>query len=158
MMIIAQEEFEYQQKIEEGKEPVRTGHGYLGIREDEETAMRTTLFDAFNQKRELERQFFAAYGKIPTARTAEEWTARADARAVLNRQRREASLGAIAKLKQELGEEAFKKLDAYLYGFKLIELKGLKTPANGGPAPAVAPSPSQPGGNPAPAQAPGAQP
>jgi len=87
----------------------------LGIREDEEQAMRTVTADAWSRIKRIEdqgREEGEAYRRDPTPERRENFYAHGKE---IGRERTEILDETIAKLRQELGEDGTKSLDAYLY-------------------------------------------
>jgi len=87
----------------------------LGIREDEEQAMRIIAADAWRRIEEIDDQ-----GRKEAMEFSPDWTEERREKFFahgkeLGRERTEILDETIAKLRQELGEEDFKKLDAYVY-------------------------------------------
>ena len=87
----------------------------LGIREDEEQAMRTIVADAYRRIKEIDDRVYAAgmrNRQNPSAENEEKFHALMQEIAGQGDQIVDET---IAKLRQELGEEDFKKLDDYIY-------------------------------------------
>jgi hypothetical protein len=112
--IIGRQDIQGQNSSQQDKGSVPKKANYaeiIGIREDEEQAMRTILMDAFYRVRENDRQFSALNEEAHRANDVE-LGAKRDA---LGKLRSKIYDDAISKLRQELGEESFTKVDAYLY-------------------------------------------
>jgi hypothetical protein len=87
----------------------------LGIREDEAQAMRTIAADASRRIKEIDDRGLATSVDLSQDRSPEQIAKFVAHRDAVGRERTEALDETIAKLRQELGEEDFKKLDAYIY-------------------------------------------
>jgi hypothetical protein len=109
---IGNDEAHVQQEIREGKEPTHIRLDLvkiIGFREDEQQATRTILLDAFLRLQELNKQFMAAGRELhqnPGPESKAKWDAMAQQGPKIMQE-------TIDKLRQELGKEAFQKLDAY---------------------------------------------
>jgi hypothetical protein len=146
-MEIAGEELNAQSDIQEGKDSTHYRVNYsnsLHIREDEEQAMRTILFDAWSQTSELDKQIMANHQELHRNFSPE----LAAKREALLQRRPKIIEEAIAKLKQELGAEGFQKLDANVY-----QILG-RRPTTGSPYPVGASNPQHVKENPAQEQTP----
>jgi hypothetical protein len=103
-----------QREAEAGKEQAmatKTLDKFIGLREDEAQTMYTILRDTYTTLRENSTQFAIANNEANR-------THRQDAigkRDVLGRQGAIIYSSALTRLRQELGEESFIKLDAYVY-------------------------------------------
>jgi hypothetical protein len=153
---IADECKEYQQDVDKGEDPRRESFWLrymqmIGLREDEAQAMCTIAIDANNRTNEFETQFYAAHGgRDNFLRTFPSPEHTADLQALWHQKRR-ITFDAIAKMKQALGPESFRRLDEYYYRSYYYGRHNLKYPET--PAPRTFPSrPSEM--HSAPAQAP----
>ena len=112
----------------------------LGIREDEEQVMRTIVADAYGRIKEMDDQVNATgmqNRQNPSAENQERFQSLIKKFAG---QGDEILDQTIAKLRQELGEEDFKKLDDYIYRDSPAGMAAAKRRAN-------APNPQQSGGS-----------
>jgi hypothetical protein len=138
---IGWEDLQFKAETEQGKNPVMPKANYsqlMRIREDEEQDMRNIFLGAFYQVRENDKQS-GEYVQELRRKYSAELEAKMNE---LDMRRPKIYEEAIAKLKQQLGEETFKKIDAYV-----IQLEG-KTRTETVVGPANASSSSQPGSNP----------
>ena len=87
----------------------------LGIHEDEAQAMRIITTDAWRQIKEINDRDYASAMERSQNSSAENVEKFLALNKELARQRKEILDETIAKLRQELGEEDFKKLDDYIY-------------------------------------------
>lgn len=135
------EDLQFKAETEQGKNPVMPKANYsqlMHIREDEEQDMRNIFLSAFYQVRENDRQSGEFAQELHRHYSAE-LEAKMNA---LDLQRPTIYEEAIAKLKRQLGEETFKKVDEYV-----IRLEGkTRTETIVGPADPV--NPNQPGSSP----------
>jgi hypothetical protein len=89
----------------------------VGITADEEQVMRTICLDAFNQTRENDRQFGEASRVAQTAKLAgleDQYAELAAKRDAFGAKRPVIYEEAVARLKQELGEETFNKVATWV--------------------------------------------
>ena len=112
------EERRHQLELDSGAGRPASGLGWaklLGIREDEEQAMRTIVADAYRRIKEIDDRVYAAgmrNRQNPSAENEEKFHALVKEIAGQGDQIVDET---IVKLRQELGEEDFKKLDDYIY-------------------------------------------
>jgi len=112
IILISGEESLIERDMQEGRTPrSRASFKFLGIREDEEQAMRALLVNAKHQIEENDRQCTEARLELDQNHS-EELKAKVEA---LKRHRPEIVDETVVKLRQELGVEDFKKLDAWVY-------------------------------------------
>jgi len=115
----------------------------LGIREDEEQAMRTITTDAWRRIKEINDRDYASVMERRQDTSTENIEKFLALNKELARQRKQILDETIAKLRQELGEEDFKKLDAWvyrIYGYhpKLSQAAPAKSQGSEQPAPSLA--------------------
>ena len=96
--------------------PVRTDYGKrLDIPEDEEKALHTIILDTYYRLKEIAAQYTADISVLPPPRNDAELKAKLAKRDELEQQETKILDESVAKLKQVLGEEEFKRLDEYVY-------------------------------------------
>jgi hypothetical protein len=150
-----EEYIKYRQDLDNGMEPEKEDLWRLYVlnlrlREDEFQATSTTLFEASQQIKEIEKQFWAANGgkwkMFHLGRSGDEMGSK---QVAMYHQQLTVVSEALVKLKQELGKEGFEKLDRYIYRQCYAGMPNLKYPET--PRSVSESDSIQPEGNPVPA-------
>ena len=118
LLEMAGEERHIQWQMEQGQAAPRSLVNWaklLGIREDEDQAMHVITSDANRRIKEIDDQGLATSVDLSQDRSPQQIAKFTAHREEVGRERTEVLDETISKLRRELGEEDFKKLDAYVY-------------------------------------------